>query len=168
MRKIFFVSLILFGFVGGKLNAQNYQVHSLYIYSFTKYVKWPPEYGEGDFVIGVLGKSMIKQHLKKMASLKKVGNRLIRVVEYQSKDDIEKCNILFISRNKSDEFAAIREKMKSIPTLILTEKEGLGKKGSAINFIIKDKRLLFEMNKSVIEECGLKISQELVKYAIII
>lgn len=166
-KNLFALALILVVFIN-KATAQNYQVHSLYMYSFTKYVQWPDAYSEGDFVIGIVGSSEIKQHLQKMASLKKVGSRLIRVVEFASVDEIKKCNMLFVPNAESSNFEAIRKKMGGTATLILTEKEGLGKKGSAINFILKQNKLLFELNQSEIEEAGLHISKELVKFAILI
>lgn len=168
MKKSLFITLIMLGFVAGKAMAQNYQVHTLYMYSFTKYVKWPDSYSEGDFIIGIVGKSPIKEHLLKMASLKKVGTRLIRVVEFDSVDEIDKCNMLFIPGGQSDNFEEIKSRLSGSPTLLLTEKEGLGKKGSGINFIIRQNKLLFELNQSEVEASGLQISQELVKFAIMI
>lgn len=168
MRKNLFLIALLSGFMFTNAIAQNYQVHSLYMYSFTKYVKWPDAYSEGDFVIGILGNSDIIPHLNKMASLKKVGERLIRVVKYNSVDEIDKCNMLFISADNSDDFDAVKKKMESTATLLLTEKEGFGKRGSGINFILRQNKLLFELNKTAIDNSGLQISQELVKFAIMI
>ncbi|MDH5365486.1 MAG: YfiR family protein [Cyclobacteriaceae bacterium] len=168
MKKNLFVLALIASIFINKTIAQNYQVHSLYMYSFTKYVKWPESYSKGDFVIGIIGNSEIKQHLQKMASIKKVENRLIRVVEYSSVDKIEKCNMLFVSDAESGNFESIKNKVKGTSTLILTEKEGLGKKGSAINFIQRQNKLLFELNQSEIERAGLQISKELVKFAILI
>ena len=168
MKKSLFIIAVLVGVLVSKTQAQNYQVHTLYMYSFTKYVKWPASYSDGDFVIAVVGNSGIVSHLKKMASLKKVGNRLIRVVEYASADDIQKCNMVFLSNRNNAEFEALKGKLSGSHTLILTESAGMGKKGSAINFIIKQKKLLFELNQSVIDEAGLQISQDLVKFAIMI
>ena len=168
MRKLIGLIGLLVLLAGSKTSAQNYNVYSLYIYSFTKYVQWPENYNDGDFVIGVLGQSDIVPPLKKMASLKKAGNRLIQIIEFTSVEDIEKCNILFVPNVLSNEFNNVRNKLKGTSTLLLTEKEGLGKQGSPINFISRDNRLLFEMNKVAIEEADLKISQELVKYAILI
>ena len=165
-KNLFVFVLFVVGMVGNSYS-QNYQVHTLYMYSFTKYIKWPESYSEGDFVIGVLGESEIVSHLKKMASLKKVGDRLIRVVEYSSIEEVNKCNMLFVSESIKD-FDKVMKKMHGTSTLIVTEHEGLGKKGSAINFIIRQNKLLFELNQTAIDQAGLLISQDLVKFAIMI
>ena len=63
-------------FCSTNLLAQNYQLHSVFLYSFTRYVQWPEESNTGDFDILVLGDSPILPELKKMADLKKVGIQL--------------------------------------------------------------------------------------------
>jgi len=59
--------------------AQNYKMHAVFIYSFTRYVQWPDAYNQGDFEILVLGDSTILDELKAMAQAKKVGDRVIKV-----------------------------------------------------------------------------------------
>ena len=51
--------------------AQKEKFHSIFIYNFSKYVKWPDAQNSGIFVIGVLGTSAIQKDLKKMAAAKK-------------------------------------------------------------------------------------------------
>ena len=45
--------------------------------------------------------------------------------------------------------------------LIITEKEGLVEKGAGINFIIKNNRQKFELNKKNVEKYKLKVSSNL-------
>ena len=54
--------------------------------------------------------------------------------------------------------------MKAI--LIISDSEGLARKGTAINFVIIDDRLKFEMNLKAIQDAGLRISSQLLKLAI--
>jgi hypothetical protein len=39
--------------------------------------------------------------------------------------------------------------------------DGLGKKGSHINFVIQDGKIRFELNQTTILEAGLKVSSQL-------
>ena len=64
------VSIILLTY--SNLRAQSYQTHSVFLFSFTRYVQWPDEMNKGDFDILVLGDSPITPELKKMANVKKV------------------------------------------------------------------------------------------------
>jgi hypothetical protein len=60
----------------------------------------------------------------------------------------------------------VLKKMKGKSTLIVTEKLGLAKQGSAINFIIENNKQRFELNKSNIEKYNLKVSSTLEALAI--
>ena len=159
-------SLFLFGNIG--LYAQNYQLHSVFLYSFTRYVQWPEDMNQGDFEILVLGESPILPELKKMADLKKVGERSIKVYPIRSAAEIRKCNILYVPADKSDQLADILSKVGSNSILVVTERDGLGAKGSGINFINREGKLAFEMNQAALTKQNLKASTELTRLAIVI
>ena len=148
--------------------AQNYKMHSVFIYSFTRYVQWPDAYNQGDFEIMVLGESPILEELKAMAQAKKVGDRTIKITKIKEPSEIRKCNILFVPTARSAEIAAVMEKINTQSILVVTEEPGLGLKGSDINFIIKDGKLAFELNQASVNKQGLKVSNELTRLAILI
>ena len=165
MKKHYYLligSLLLCGFV----QAQTYKMHALYMYSFSKYITWPDSGSGEDFKIGIVGESSIAAPLEKMASLKKVNNRLIKVITFSSVEEIQDCNILFLPVEQSTNFSKALNTVGDRPILLVTEKEGLGAKGSSINFLLKDKRLVFEINNEAISKANLEIAPELKKYAI--
>ena len=148
--------------------AQNYKMHSVFIYSFTRYVQWPDAYNQGDFEIMVLGDSPIFDELKAMAQAKKVGDRPIKVTKIKETSEIRKCNILFVPITKSAQITEVMEKIDTQSILVVTEEAGLAQKGSDINFIIKDGKLAFELNQASVNKQGLKVSIELTRLAILI
>jgi hypothetical protein len=148
--------------------AQNYKMHSVFIYSFTRYVQWPDAYNGGDFEILVLGDSPIIEELKTMAQSKKVGDRSITVTRIKSASDIRKCNILFVAASRADDITEVMEVINQQSILVVTESEGLGAKGSDINFVVKDGKLAFELNQLSINKQGLRVSNELTRLAILI
>lgn len=148
--------------------AQNYKMHSVFIYSFTRYVQWPDAYNQGDFEILIIGDSPIVEELKAMAQAKKVGDRAIKITKIKSPSEIRKCNILFVPTSKSGDIAEIMDKINSQSILVVTEEPGLGQKGSDINFIVKDGKLAFELNQASVNKQGLKVSNELSRLAILI
>ncbi|HTE29342.1 MAG TPA: YfiR family protein [Chryseolinea sp.] len=147
---------------------QNYKMHSVFIYSFTRYIQWPEAYNQGDFEILVLGDSPILEELKAMAQAKKVGDRTIKVSKISAAADIRKCNMLFLAGGKSAQIAEVMEKVNSLSTLVVSEEPGLCAKGSDINFIVKDGKLAFELNQASVTKRGLKVSNELSRLAILI
>lgn len=165
-RYLLAVIFSAFGLTSGM--AQSYKMHTVFIFSFTRYIQWPDTYNGGDFEILVLGDSPIVDELKAMAQSKKVGDRTIKVTKINDVSEIRKCNILFIPTGKSSQIAEVLGKTTSLSALIVTEEQGLAAKGSNVNFVIKDGKLAFELNQSSTTKQGLKVSNELSRLAILI
>lgn len=147
--------------------SQDYKLHPVYIYSFTKYVLWPETYKEGNFEILVIGDSPIIKELNAMAGAKKTpDNRTIVVTKINAPSEIKKCHVIFVPVGKSRLLPEIMDKVGTHSTLIITEEEGLGAKGANINFIVKDGKLVFELNQGTMTKQNLKASIELSRLAI--
>jgi hypothetical protein len=147
--------------------AQDYKRHPVYIYSFTKYIVWPDAYKEGDFQIVVLGDSPIIKELDVMANAKKTpDNRTIHVSKIESPSEIKKCHVLFVPVGKSKLLADVIAKVGTQSILIITEEEGLGAKGANINFVVKEGKLVFELNQNTMTKQNLKAATELSRLAI--
>lgn len=150
--------------------AQKEKYESLFIYNFTKYIKWPDNYNQGKFVIGVLGNSSIYQSLNEMAESKKKtssGSNL-EVMKYNSIADIGECNILFVSENMISKIEEIDGGTSGKPILIVTDSPGMANKGSVINFIEKDGKIKFELNEAKAATRNLIVSGSLTTLAILI
>jgi hypothetical protein len=78
------------------------------------------------------------------------------------------CHVVFIDTNKSGEFDAVNNKTKGQSTLVITDKSGLGHRGSSINFKTVDNKLKFELNQKAVEASNLKVSGSLSAMAILI
>ncbi len=146
----------------GDSEEANARIKSIYIYNFTKYIEWPENYREGNFVIGFIGNnSAILNELSKMSSTKKVGNQNIEIRNISSVDDNTKFNIIFILSDNSSQLSEVISKIKGKSTLLVTEKDGLAKQGSGINFVVIDNKQKIELNKTNIEKYKLKIASTL-------
>jgi len=139
----------------------NSKMKAIFIMNFTKLIEWPKSYREGNFVVGVIGDTPLYSELTKMAKTKKVANQSLQIKKFSTAKDIGKCHILYVSKGKSQDISAVLKKVKSNSTLIITEKQGLVDKGAGINFIIKNNRQKFELNKKNVEKYKLKVSSNL-------
>ncbi|MDN5202063.1 YfiR family protein [Fulvivirgaceae bacterium BMA10] len=170
VRRVLIVGIVCL-LIQNIAKGQDRDVHrfqKLFIYNFSKFIKWPENYKEGDFVIGVLGDAPIKKHLDQMASEKKAGAQNFVIKTFKSATEITKCHILYIPSRKSGTLPDCIAKVKNTATLIITEKPGMGKVGSSINFLIVDGKPRFELNRQVIDDSNLRVSSELTKLAILI
>ncbi|MFN7492947.1 MAG: YfiR family protein [Cyclobacteriaceae bacterium] len=167
MRKALYLVCCVLAF-SSAWSQVSYQTHTLYVYSFGKFIQWPEEYRSGDFEIAVLGDSPIIEELEKMAQKKKMGERTIKVIRLASLKDFKKSHILFLPAAQSGQLSECIQKFGDQSSLIVTEQAGLGAKGSDINFVVKDGRLVFELNQSALTKHKLKAANQLTSLAIII
>jgi hypothetical protein len=154
-----------------KVSAQveiDYTFYPKYLYHFTKYIDWPANKKGGDFVIAIVGESSATNAIKQFFVGKKVGNQNI-VIKYMHSDaDFTGAHIVFVSSKLSSQVSSISAKATSAKALVVTEKEGLTRNGADVSFFIKDEKLKFVINKSIIENKGLKIATELLKLAVVV
>ncbi|MFM8913545.1 MAG: YfiR family protein [Flammeovirgaceae bacterium] len=147
---------------------QNYETKKIYVYSFAKMVQWPDDYRTGDFEIAVLGDSPFFDQLTDMATKKKLGDRTIKIVKLVSLAEFKKSHILILPANQSGTLADALKKVGTNSTLVVTEQDGLGAKGTDINFVIKDNKLAFELNQATLAKHKLKAVNELIRLAILL
>ena len=170
--KIRIISIFLFlslsASVASLAQETNYKIHAMFMYHFTRYIEWPENKTTGDFVIGVYGNSEITKELEATALTKKANGRPIVIKKLKSSSEASQCHIIFIASSQSNEVQALQQTLGNSPVLLVSEKPGLAKKGSGINFIISDDKLKFEINKSSIETKTLKVSGDLLKLGLIV
>jgi hypothetical protein len=168
MIKALAVAALLFS---GSVFAQErplHEVYSMMVFNFTKYVQWPDHAGSGEFVIGVIGNPEVYNTLNGWYGGKPRGSKTYVIKKFNSAAEVTDCHVVFIDKAKSGEFDAVNNKVKGKGTLLITDKNGLGEKGSGINFKTVDNKLKFELNQKAIEASNLKVSGALSSMAILI
>lgn len=141
--------------------AQTEKYYAGFIYNFTKNMEWPSNKKSGDFVIAVVGDSPVINYLKQLAATKTVGTQKMVVKQVSSVSAASGAHLIFLSKGKSGDVGAASATAKSSNALLVTEKPGLGKKGAGMNFIDNGGRIGFEINKSQLKACGIKINAKL-------
>lgn len=171
MRKIQKALIALFILSNSTLFAQERPIHEVYsmmVYNFIKYVQWPDYAESGEFVIGVVGNPELYTTLNAWYGGKPRGGKTYVIKKFSTAAEVANCQVVFIDKSKSDEFDVVNNKVKGKGTLVITDKAGLGKKGSGINFKNVDNKLKFELNQSAIEASNLKVAGALASMAILI
>jgi hypothetical protein len=163
---------ILFPLLGFAINcsgqATDYKVHANIIYRFTKYIEWPRNKQAGDFLIGIVSDSPLYEELSSLTANKSVGDQRIVIKKFSAGAAAYNCSILFISQDESRNLKRIALVTTNQPVLLITEDNGLAKKGACINFIIVDDRLKLEINKNNILSRNMNVASELLKLATIV
>ena len=171
MKKKFIVLAAAALFVSVSAFSQDRPIHEVYsmmVFNFTKYVQWPDHATNGEFVIGVVGNSEIYNTLNGWYGGKPRGSKTYIIKRFNSASEVTDCHVLYIDKSKSNEFDNVNSKIQGKGTLVITDKSGLGEKGSSINFKTVDNKLKFELNQKAIEASNLKVSGALSSLAILI
>jgi len=145
-----------------------HEVYSMMVFNFTRYVQWPDQATGGEFVIGVIGNGDIYNTLQGWYGGKPRGSKTYVIKKFNSAAEVTACHVLYIDKSKSAEFEAANNKVKGNGTLVITDKNGLGERGSAINFKTVDNKLKFELNQKAVDAANLKVSGSLSSMAILI
>lgn len=166
IRKIIFICL----FSGFLINAtaQEEDYISLFIYNFTRYFEWPEDRRTGDFVIEIMGHESVAKKLTEITANRTVGNQRIVIRSINSPDDMGKPHIIMIGHWHSRHMRSVLGKIGASPTLVISDKEGMTGEGSAINFVIRDGAIKFELKKLNATKFGLKVHSRLDNMAILI
>jgi hypothetical protein len=145
-----------------------HEVYSMMVFNFVKYVQWPADDNSKEFVIGVVGNNEIYNTLTAWYGGKAKGTKTYVIKKFNSAAEVTDCQVVFIDKNKSNEFDAVNNKVKGKGTLVVTDRSGLGSRGSCINFKMVDEKLRFELNQQAIEASNLKVAGALTSMAILI
>jgi len=144
-----------------------YEVYSMMVFNFIKYVQWPADNNK-EFVIGVVGNNEIYNTLTTWYGGKPKGAKTYVIKKFKNASEVTDCQVIFIDNSKSNEFDAINALVAGKGTLVVTSKNGLGLKGSCINFKTVDDKLRIELNLRAIEASNLKVAGALTSMAILI
>jgi hypothetical protein len=155
----------------GSLQAQErptHEIHAAMVYNFIKYVQWPDETEAGSFVVGVIGDDNVYNTLKQWYDGKPKGSKKYVVKKLASAAETSDCHVVYIGKAKNKEFESIKASTTGKSILTVTDGNGMGQKGSCINFKVVDGKLKFELNQTTVTSSNLKISSQLSSMAILL
>jgi hypothetical protein len=145
-----------------------HEIHAAMVYNFIKYVQWPNEGETGDFVVGVIGDDNVFNTLKQWYDGKPKGSKKYVIKKLGNATESSDCQVVYVGKSKNKDFDTIRTTTNGKSILTVTDGNGLGQKGSCINFRVIDGKLKFELNQGVVNGSNLKVSSQLSSMAILI
>lgn len=161
MRKILLIIIIMFTTIN--ITAQEAKFKAVFTLNFIRYIGWPESSQEGDFVIGVVRSKDVASWMESQAKGKKFGFQDIVVKEFRTIDEVEGCQVIYVSSavNLRSNGALLVDKALQNKSLIIAESEGATNYGAAINFVIRDGALKFELHKGNANRVSLQFSSRL-------
>jgi hypothetical protein len=157
---------IIYLLISFSVYAQNEKTKASFIYNFTKYISWPDDASQGNFVIGVYGSPAMSDELKAIAGTRKVGTRSIDVLDFASVGSMQKCHLVYVPDGKKADLDKVIEKFRPQPVVVVSDVAGAILKGGAINFIMVDGKQNFEVKKDNVEKNGIKVNSQLLNLGV--
>lgn len=163
-------SCALFPAYGQQRRVSEYQVKAAFLYNFAKFVEWPPKRdgkASDQLVLGILGKDPFGDEIRTIEG-KRVKDKTLRVIRADSLDELQNCDVIFISASVNAKLPGILKKLRGRPVLTVSDTPGFANRGVMINLFNLENKIRFEINPVAVERAGLKISSQLLKLARIV
>ncbi|HUB68461.1 MAG TPA: YfiR family protein [Candidatus Methylacidiphilales bacterium] len=145
-------------------SAKEYQIKAAFLFNFTQFVKWPDNSfpsPDAPFDIGILGDDPFGPALEETIRGEEIENHRLTVVHAQRIEDLEGCQVIFVSRSEESHVGEILSQLDSRPILTVSEVDSFARDGGDIDFYLANGRVRFEINPHSAQRCGLKISSQL-------
>ena len=143
-----------------------YQTKAAQIYSFTKFIDWPPKKfpsTESPFIIGVYGSDEITDFLRESFQSRRIKDRPVEIRHLTNKAELVGCHLVFVSRSERDRLGSVLYEMRHENILSVGESEGFWRGGGVINFVNTDGAIHFQINLSAASRESLKVSSKLLQ-----
>jgi hypothetical protein len=143
-----------------------YDVKAVFLLNFTKFIEWPAaafELPDSPVTICILGEDPFGSMLNQVVEGEVVNGRKVTVQRIKRAPAQKSCQILFWS--KSEGGAAKALPGLGLGVLTVGEGENFIREGGMISFIIDNRRVRFDVNQTVAEGAGLKLSSKLLSVA---
>jgi hypothetical protein len=167
-RVFILIALMAFGFTLKSGERPMHEIHSMLMFNFIKYVEWPADAKSGNFVIAIVGDENVFSTIENFYAKRTIKGQNVKVISAEDVNTINNAYVLYLSDSRSRDFDAVKEKFSGKSTLIITDRRGLGEKGSCINFQEINGKLKFQINQESIKSNNLKISSQLSSLGILI
>lgn len=153
-------------FAQSEANPAEYQIKAAYVFKFLNYVDWPPQSAaDAPLQIGVIGARAMADELTGIVAKRTVNGRPVTVRRLRPGDATAELNLLFVARSESARLADIVAATKDQGTLVVTESAEAPALGSAINFVVEDDKVRFDVAPRAFEKANLKVSARLLTVA---
>ena len=142
--------------VGGALEVYSEEaVKAAFIFRFTAYVEWPEEALPPDnFTIAVLGDTPVAEQLRKLTAGRFLRKRPVQVRQIASPAQAKDAQVLFVGRDRRTDLRRLLAPLNEHRILVISDElQGLDA-GSAVNFLIADSRLRFEVSLPAARRAG--------------
>ena len=148
--------------------ADEYQIKAAFLYHFAQFVEWPGgALNDKDLSLNlcIFESDPHRQELRNTIEGKPVGARVLHLRLVSQQQEIQGCNILFLSRDEAGRQSGTLRGLRGLPVLTVGETANFLTDGGMIRFHLEDNKIRFDINLGASDLSHLKISSRLLLLA---
>lgn len=152
--------LVLLSLPTTAVNPKLLEVHTLFLYNFTKHIQWKSIEGKNEFVIGIYNNDEVYEFISKRMANKYAWRKPIKVIKISSPADVQSCEIAYLPESNKKTVLAFAAGIDKQNTLLVSDYD-LIEMGAHICFFLKNSKPNYKISKSSMEANGMKVSNQL-------
>ena len=141
-----------------------YRLKVAFLYNFAVYTEWPDPHNKV-LNLCIHGEDPFGENLQHIRH-KKVNEHELLIRHTENIEDLPSCQIIFITRSAVNNLSDIINLLNGKPILTIADTPGSSQQGVVLNMIVKEGRVIFEVNIASAKKNGLKLSSQLLRFAI--
>lgn len=169
MKRLILILLFLsYTCLSALSQADEYFLKAVFISKIANYIEWPQEKTSNDkyFEIAVYGEDLILKDLNKIYKDYDIKGRKIKVININNIEELSKYNeveVLFIPKKAELDYEKIKFILENKPVLTISDIDtDLCKKGSIMEFYIRNEKIRLMLNVEALKKTGLNIKPRLI------
>lgn len=156
------------GAAAAESDSLEYVVKAAYLYKLGDYIEWPAtafETPASSVNLCIVGEDPFGNNLEAAVNGQRIAGRPIVVRRLIEVDRASGCHILYVGGSDRQHVGAALEAVRGAPVLTVTD-AARGEAIGIVHFVVKDKRVRFEIDDESAALHGLKVSSKLFTLAL--
>ena len=153
---------------GAQGSAEEYQVKAAFLFHFAQLVEWPAgalNASDQSINLCIFNDEPRRRELQNTIEGKPIGVRVLHVRVLDQRQNVQGCNIVFLSRDEGRRQAAVLSSVRDLPVLTVGETDDFLSDGGMIHFHLDGDKVRFDINVGRADSALLKISSRLLLLA---
>jgi hypothetical protein len=172
-RALLVFAMFSLGALGGFAQAQRPEaseasVKAAFLYKFAGYIEWGAGAFASDdapFVIGVMGSDEVAAELARILPGRNIAGHPATVKKLRDGEAIRGAHLFFVARVEPPRLAQLLRAAQQSGALAVTDTDKGLEHGAAINFLVNEDRVGFEVSLDSAEKSGHRISSRMLTVA---
>jgi len=149
-------------------HVDEYRAKAMFLAAFPNFVEWPSDAfpsQQAPLLLCVFGDFSFGTSLAERTRGILIHGRRVEVRWARKEQDLRTCQILFVSRSEAKRYERVFKAVEGASVLTVGETSGFLASGGAIDFLVEQDRLQFEVNVGAATDAHLRISANMLALA---